>query len=281
MKENIFQSWNNAWPTVRSTKPLGTGEGVIDQGGFATIEVDKLFDTVNFAETIAGQSVLYRSLNKPSSSLEEINAKQDAIKEIQENPAIRQNLEEIVANSAKKEKSLYLLLFGEFLGSMGTAREDHQIEGYGYKQYRRGVRFMLDLAESIYSSGELESPYLKKIFEKITTFTDSRDYSLMVGPVYNTEKGFETKQERKGSYTPATIFKPQIFKPLLIFLVIATVWILSQVISYGIPGLSFGGGTMSGAILAPLLLAYFPVIGSYDRDNCIIPLRDEFKKSQV
>ena len=281
MKENIFQSWNNAWPIVRSTKPLEIGEGVIDQGGFNTIEVDKLFDTVNFAETIAGQSVLFRSLSKPSISLEEINSKQDAIKEIKEKPAIRKNLEEIVANSAKKEKSLYLLLFGEFLGTMGTAREDHQIEGYGYKQYRRGVQFMLDLAGSIYSSGEPESPYLKKIFEKITTFTDSRDYSLMVGPIYNTEKGFETKQERKGSYIPATIFKPQMFKPLLIGLVIVAVWLLSQVISYGIPGLSFGGGAMSGAILAPLLLAYFPVIGSYDRDNCIIPLRDEFKKSQV
>ena len=281
MKENIFQSWNNAWPTIRSTKPLETGEGVIDQGGFDTIEVDKLFDAVNFAETIAGQSVLYRSLSRPSNSIDEINAKQDSVKEIQDNPEIRTNLENIVTNSAKNEESLYLLLFGEFLGSMGTAREDHQIEGYGYKQYRRGVRVMLDLASFIYSSGKPESPYLKKVFEKITTFTDSRDYSLMAGPVYNTESGFQTKQERKGSFVPATIFKPRIFKPLLIGLVIASVWILSQVLSYSIPGLSFGGGTMSGAILAPLLLAYFPVIGSYDRDNCIIPLREEFKKSQT
>ena len=281
MKENIFQSWKNVWPIVRSTKPLEKGEGVIDQGGFNTIEVDELFDTVNYAETIAGQSVLYRSLCQPSDSIEEINAKQDAIKEIQDNPAIRTNLENVVINSAKNEASLYLLLFGEFLGTMGTAREDHQIEGYGYKQYRRGVRVMLDLAGFIYSSGKPESSYLKKIFEKITTFIDSRDYSLMAGPVYNTESGFQIKQERKGSFVPATIFKPQIFKPLLIGLGIAAVWVLSQVISYSIPGLSFGGGTMSGAILAPLLLAYFPVIGSYDRDNCIIPLREEFKKSQA
>jgi len=281
MKENIFQSWKNVWPIVRSTKPLEKGEGVIDQGGFNTIEVDELFDTVNYAETIAGQSVLYRSLCQPSDSIEEINAKQDAIREIQDNPAIRTNLENVVINSAKNEASLYLLLFGEFLGTMGTAREDHQIEGYGYKQYRRGVRVMLDLAGFIYSSGKPESSYLKKIFEKITTFIDSRDYSLMAGPVYNTESGFQIKQERKGSFVPATIFKPQIFKPLLIGLGIAAVWVLSQVISYSIPGLSFGGGTMSGAILAPLLLAYFPVIGSYDRDNCIIPLREEFKKSQA
>ena len=29
----------------------------------------------------------------------------------------------------------------------------------------------------------------------------------------------------------------------------------------------------------PLLLVYYPVIGSFDRDSCIIPLRNEFKKS--
>jgi len=37
---------------------------------------------------------------------------------------------------------------------------------------------------------------------------------------------------------------------------------------------------MSGILLAPAALVYFPFIGSYDRDNCIRPLRDEFKKSQ-
>ncbi len=57
-------------------------------------------------------------------------------------------------------------------------------------------------------------------------------------------------------------------------------WVLSQVVTYSIPGLSFGIGGMTGAIVAPLLLIYFPIVGSYDRDNCIIPLRNEFKESQ-
>lgn len=280
MMQNIFQSWNNAWPVIRSSKPLPTGDGVVDQQAFNTIEVDELFDTVNHARTIAGQSVLYRSLTQPSVSVEEIKAKQEAVKEIQQNPLIRENLENIVASSAEKERALYLLLFGEFLGSMATARDDDQIEGYGYQQYRRGVRFMLDLSGFIYASGTPESPYLINLFAKINTFTESRVHSLMQGPVYNTEKGFKTKEERKGSFVPATIFVPRIFKPLLITLVLASVWMLTQVISYSIPGLSFGGGTMSSILLAPAVLVYFPFIGSFDRDNCIIPLRDEFKKSQ-
>jgi len=280
MIQNILQSWNDKWPVIKSTKPLATGEGVVDQGALNTIEVDGLFDTVNLASTVAGQSVLYRSLTQPSASLQEINAKQEAIKEILGNQAIRDNLENIVANSTEKEQSLYILLFGEFLGSMGTAREDQQIEGYGYKQYRRAARFMLDLSGFVYASGKPESAYLNGLFNKINTFTDSRVYSLMQGPVYNTEKGFKTKEERKGSFVPATIFVPRIFKPLLITLVFASVWLLTQVISYSIPGLTFGGGTMSGILLAPAALVYFPFIGSYDRDNCIRPLRDEFKKSQ-
>ncbi len=75
-------------------------------------------------------------------------------------------------------------------------------------------------------------------------------------------------------------FRPHIFKPLFISIVFAVIWLLSQLISYEIPELSFGVGTLSGLILLPLLLIYFPVIGSYDRDNCIIPLRDEFKNSK-
>jgi len=213
MIQNILQSWNDKWPVIKSTKPLATGEGVVDQGALNTIEVDGLFDTVNLASTVAGQSVLYRSLTQPSASLQEINAKQEAIKEILGNQAIRDNLENIVANSTEKEQSLYILLFGEFLGSMGTAREDQQIEGYGYKQYRRAARFMLDLSGFVYASGKPESAYLNGLFNKINTFTDSRVYSLMQGPVYNTEKGFKTKEERKGSFVPATIFVPRIFKP--------------------------------------------------------------------
>lgn len=280
MKQNILQSWNNEWPVIKSSIPLPIGEGVVDQAALNTIEVDVLFDTVNQASTIAGQSVIYRSLTSPSASLDEIKAKQEAVKEIKDNQAVRDNIENIITNSAEKEHSLYLLLFGTFLGSMGTARKSHQIEGYGYRQYRRGVRFMLDLSAFVYSSGAPESPYLQSIFAKINTFANSRTHALMEGPIYNTEKGFKTKTERKGSFVPATTFVPRIFKPLLITSVIAGIWLLTQVITYNIPGLSFGGGTISGILFAPLLLAYFPVIGSFDRDNCIIPLREEFRVSQ-
>ncbi len=280
MKQTVLESWAGQWPQAKTTQPLATGEGVLDASSFNTIEVDELFDTLNYAQTTSGQTVLYRSLCQPSADYAEICAKQDAIKEIQQQPGVRENLERIVSRSAAAENNLFLLLYGEFLGGFGTAREDHQIEGYGYKQYKRGVRFALNLVDAIQASNEPESDYLKSIFNKIRTFSKSRTYSLMAGPVYNTEKGFQCKEERKGSFVPATIFKPTIFKPVLIASIFAALWAITTFFPTDIFSISRESIPMASIFFIPLLLAYFPIIGSYDRDNCIIPLRDEFKQSQ-
>ncbi|QPK61719.1 DNA mismatch repair protein MutS [Methylomonas sp. LL1] len=279
MQQNVLQSWNDEWPVVRSSKPLPTGEGVIDQGAFNTIEVDELFDYVNYASTIAGQTVLYRSLTQPLDQLDAIAAKQEAVREIRDNPDVRANVENIVANAAAGEKRLYVLLFGEFLGSFGTAREDNQIEGYGYKQYNRGVRFVLNLVGAIQNSGTPQSPYLQSVYNKIGNFAESNDYSLMVGPVYNSEKGIQSKEERKNAFSPATIFRPTLFKPLLIGMVLAAIWGLVQVFPSDMFQFSKDGISIASVFFLPLMLAYIPVIGGYDRDNCIIPLRARYKNS--
>ena len=147
MKETILQSWQGVWPTVKSSNPLVTGAGVIDESAFNTIEVDKVFDAVNHASTTIGQAVLFRSLTQPLDALDEIKAKQEAVQELRNNPALKDALEQIMGTAASHEKNFYLLLFGEFLGTFGTAREEHEIEGYGYLQYKRGIQFMLELVE--------------------------------------------------------------------------------------------------------------------------------------
>ena len=279
MQQNVLQSWNDEWPQVRSSKPLPTGEGVIDQGAFNTIEVDELFDTVNHAATVAGQAVLYRSLTQPLADVDAINAKQAAVKEIRENAGVRANVENIIANAAHGEQRLHVLLFGEFLGSLGTAREQNQIEGYGYKQYTRGIRFVLNLVDAIQSSGTPQSAYLQSVYQKIGAFSESKAYSLMVGPVYNSEKGLQSKEERKHSFAPATIFRPSLFKPLLIAVVFALVWGFMQVFPTSFFNFSKDGIAIGAVFFIPLLLVYIPLIGGYDRDNCIIPLRNLYRSS--
>lgn len=280
MKETLLESWrDNVWPEVQSTKPLKTGEGVIDESAFNTIEVNEVFDAVNHASTMIGQAVLFRSLTQPLGVLEEIKAKQEAVEELRNNSALKENLEHIVQNAAANEKNFYLLLFGEFLGSFGTAREEHEIEGYGYLQYKRGIRFMLELVDQIQVSEAPKSAYLKNVFDKIKAFAESRAYSLMEGPAYITENGIKSKQEREGSLSPAIIFKPRIFKPLLLTLVFGIIWVLASLFPTDMFKVSVEAIPTASIFFIPLLLVYFPVVGGFDRDSCIIPLRNEFKSS--
>lgn len=281
MNNTIMQSWNSIWPTIRSSSPLDTAEAVIDQATFNTIEVDELFDRVNHAQTKVGQSVLYRSLNQPLNAIGQLKDKQEAVKELQENEVLRGELEKIVENAAEQENNLYLLLFGEFLGSMGTAREDHEIEGYGYTQYIRGTRFVTQLMQQIQNLGEVKSDYLKGLLQKFAVFSESRTYSLIKGPAYISERGIQSKQERVGSFVPAIIFKPSIFKPLLIAMIFAAIWLLAHFFPTDMFTVSSKSIPVTFIFFFPLLLIYFPVIGGYDRDHCIIPLRNEYRDSEA
>ncbi len=280
MNKTILQSWNSLWPNIRSTSPLKTGTGVIDQATFNTIEADELFDQINHAQTIVGKSVLYRSLAQPLDALGKLKAKQEAVKELQDNENLKTELENIVKHAADNEKNLYLLLFGEFLGSFGTAREEHEIEGYGYLQYIRGVRFMLELVHQIERINSVKSAYLSELLQKVKTFSESRTYSLMHGPAYISEKGIQSKQDRVGSFVPAVIFKPSIFKPLLIAMIFAAVWLVTHFFPTGIFSVSTSAIPITFIFFIPLLLIYFPIIGGYDRDHCIIPLRNEYRESE-
>lgn len=63
MKMNLSSQWSQrGWIDIKITKPFPIGEGVIDENGFSALEVDALFDAVNYAETRIGQSVLFQSL---------------------------------------------------------------------------------------------------------------------------------------------------------------------------------------------------------------------------
>jgi len=270
----ILNAWNEQWPEVRISQPAKTGEGVLDAGAFKSIEVDSVFDTVNYAQTTIGQAVLYRSLAQPLDDLQVIADKQEALKEIQANPELKATLARLVENAKKDEKSFYQLLFAKFLGSGGTARDDAEIEGYGYTQYRRGTRFILGFVAGLLTLDKPKSTYLDVLLNEIKAFTKTRAYSLMSGPAYITEKSIQSKIDRK-SLSPAIIFKPHIFKPLLIGLVFATLIVVNLFVPIGL--ISFS--PMFAIFLAPLALVYFPLIGGFDRDSCIKPLRGEYRKS--
>ncbi|MCK5665648.1 MAG: hypothetical protein KAI17_19305, partial [Thiotrichaceae bacterium] len=263
----ILNAWSEQRPDIRVSQAAETGEGVLDAGAFKSIEVDKVFNTINNAQTTIGQAVLYRSLAQPLGDLSCITDKQEAIKEIQANTDLKASLERIVTSAKQDETYFYQLLFAKFLGSTGTARDVAEIEGYGYMQYRRGMRFMLDFVGGIQQLEKPKANYLSSVFSEVNNFTKTRAFSLMSGPVYITENGIQSKIDRK-SFSPAIIFKPHLFKPLLISMVFVALLLVNLFVPIGLLSLS----PMVSIFLIPMMLIYFPVIGGFDRDSCIKPL---------
>jgi len=270
----LLQRWGNKWPDIRMSQPKPSNEGVLDAGAFNSIEVNSLFDTINKAQTTIGQAVLYRSLAQPLEGYQDILDKQHALTEIQENPELKESLERIVERSIKDEKPFYQLLFAKFLGSGGTARDDAEIEGYGYTQYRRGMRFILGFVSEITRIEQPKSLYLNTLIDEVQAFTKTRAFSLMSGPAYITEKGIQSKIDRN-SFSPAIIFRPHVFKPMLLSGIFATLILVNLFVPIGL----FSFSPMFAIFLAPMALVYFPVIGGFDRDSCIKPLREEFRQS--
>ncbi len=279
MQETILKSWQNEpWPVVKSNKPLPVGEAVIDESAFNALEIDKVFESANYASTTVGKAVLFRSLCQPLNDIKAIKAKQDAVKELAKSPSLRLQAESIVETAAANEKNLYLLFFGEFLGAFSQSRAQNEIEGYGYRQYKNGVRFFQEAASQAHGVATPKSKYLNELIDKIKSFSETREFSLMAGPVYIVEGKIKSKEEQGNSRFPIpVIFKPQIFKPFLLSGLVLLLWLISMFspvdITPSLPAVS--------VFLGPLALLYFPIIGGYDRDNCIIPLRKLYKESEV
>ena len=175
---------------VRDTRPGESDKGALDAKTFDAIETDQLFDSLNQAVTHAGQSVLYRSLARPGTDAEIVQKKQDALRELESDPTLRDALQHFIDEMARSEHSLYELLYGTFTGgfaidSSGTGKNDEmEFSGYGYHQFVDGTGFVVDLVEMEQALPQARSEYLRDLFKAIRDFGTSRIYSLIRGPVY-------------------------------------------------------------------------------------------------
>jgi hypothetical protein len=273
----LLQSDAKEPPPIRRPPPHGEGGNVIDPSTFQAIEADRLFDSVNHAATVAGQATLYRSLARPLASGGLIRAKQDAVREIEANGELRQRLENLLKQAKDLEKHFYDLLFGTFMGMLSSPAHKLEIEGYGYGSYIKGTQFMLDLVDSANRLPTPTSEYLKTLMEDLRGFSESRAYALARGPAYRTEKGMIPQQEKRW-YVPSVRFRPSLFKPVGLALTVVAILVLMEFIPIVFE--MFGAvGPAFWLFLLPFGLVYIPVVGGFDRDGCIYPLREAFKKS--
>lgn len=269
---------SEAAPSPHLAQPSRVGEGVIDESTFQVIEADRLFDAINTAHTVIGQATLYRSLAQPLAVLKIIEAKQEALQELASNVGLLEKIESLTKKASKREKSFYRLLFSKFTGFFGSSRGDMEIEGYGYATYERGTTFILELVKDAHALPAPKSNYLKILVDDLKEFGSTKVYSLMQGPVYLTESGIKTREERKW-FIPAVKFRPTLFKP---FFILAVLLGIAALFMYGpmVLGISFSASPILILFLLPALMFYMPMVGTFDRDSCIYPLRKCYKESE-
>jgi hypothetical protein len=263
-------------PAVGACPPLATGEGVLDEPTYRLLEVGSLFAAVNHTRTRVGELTLHRSLARPLADREGIAARQDALAELDDHPGLLLGIETLVKAAAAREPDMWMLLYGSFLGGLATPRAAWEAEGYGYDCYARGTRFFRDLVDAAHTLSTARSPYLQGLIGTLRGLAGSRAHDLMAGPVYVTEAGIRTRAE-KHPLTPAYRFRPHLFKPALLAVVCLFFFLLSFYPPIAVTGLAQKAAPLLIIFLFPALLIYVPIVGGFDRDSCIYPLRQIFR----
>lgn len=271
-------------PAERQVRPGACGEGVFDEASFNAIEVDELFNAVNYAQTRIGRATLYRSLARPMSDGGWIRSKQEALRELEANPELEQALVRFVERLVAGETSLYRLLYGRFVGGgmfsssalLNLGPLDY--EGYGYDHFIDGTKFAVDLVQGVERLPMPQSSYLKGLFEVIRDFGRSRTYALMRGPVYPVNGKFLTQAE-KPRWLPAFRFTPSPFKRGPILFGIAALIVASYFSDEILPG---AGHMKVGLflLLVPMLAIVSSQVATSDRDSVIYPLRRKWRQSE-
>ena len=291
-KSNSFPIWRTPFilssgkqpAGIRDTQPTDCDYGVLDPKTFNAIEVDALFDEINQAETQIGQSVLYRSLTRPTHDVHLLQKKQEALRELASNPELFAALDSFIKKMVSGEESLYYLLYGEFAGGLTTDNPKNktgklEFGGYGYLQFIDGTEFAVNLVEEADSLPPVQSTYLQEMIQAIRNFGDSRIYALMHGPIFIIEGKFKTREE-KPPYMPIPRFRPSMFKwlPTLIFLSIISgllYFFQNMLVELGVTYIGYGI-----LILAvPIIPIIMQAVSSSDRDSVIYPLQRLFRQS--
>lgn len=185
------------------------GVKVMDQETYKLIQIEDLYKAVDFTHTRIGALTLKRSLTQPLTSAEVISAKQDSLRELMENPQLKQDLTEYAAAAAQSEERLYDYFQGNYGRQFNPMSLSSDIKPNMYTTFKGAHQFLRHLGNGT-SRIEASSEYLKFLLSNLEEYRNSKVFGFIKGPVYKTKHGLRTKEDAH-IFTPSIKFRPTDF----------------------------------------------------------------------
>ncbi len=188
---------------------------IMDAATHQVAEIDGLLDVLDTTRTLIGKETLYCSVTGQAGTIEEIEEKQEALKELSENKKLTIALDKLLREAAVKETDYYNFLFAKYTGYLGSTDSDKlEFQGYGYAEFRLGMKLLPEVVEDALALPQVKSAYLKRLVGTLVDFAGTRECQLMEGPIYKGFGGLRTKAEK--GFKPLLKFRPGLVKPILV-----------------------------------------------------------------
>ena len=171
---------------------------VIDKETLELIQVLRLHKAIDHTVSFTGSAVLLRSLVQPSTDLDYIQSKQEALKEISSNEKLRQALQDCAHEYSKGESALYKFFNKELYAI------------FPYRDLKKAKTSAANITRVMQTVPKAESPYLRGLIANLQRYKGSPIDQMMTGSIYKTFNGLKAANE-VGIFTPKLKFIPHRF----------------------------------------------------------------------
>lgn len=170
---------------------------VVDAETLKMIEILRLHQAIDQTTSATGSAILLRSLIRPSTDLAYIRSRQDALREIASDDALRQGITDYLVEFAQTESALYKF-FNKGLYALSP-----------YSDLKKARQAAVKLPRII-GLHQPESSYLKTLFASLEAYQGSPIDRMMGGSIYQTLGGLKAATEIS-MFTPRLRLIPRRF----------------------------------------------------------------------
>lgn len=171
---------------------------VIDRESLKMIQVLQLHRAIDQTKSSTGSAVLLRSLIQPSTNLQFIRSRQEALGEIASNDQLRRALQDCVHEFSNGEGALYKF-FNKGLYAL-----------FPYMDLKSAKQAAVKITQIMQTLPGSESAYLKTLLSQLYSYQGSSIDRMMNGSIYQTFSGLKSDKEI-GILTPSLKFTPRRF----------------------------------------------------------------------